>query len=213
MFASGLAEAQDEQIRDFHMRAFNWMAKVEVADVVWVQQEPSGGIQRDELLADWDLGGSRLSGRPARPGPGRSDGDEASDKTGWRAEKFRTATPTGARETMRIETEARADAVRVVMSWWRPSGLKYRGRAGVDGGGGRGREGWRSARQKQTGRQKHKDRRKTSTRCDAGSREPVVTVTQHHLARLWLRITLMYLLFYPALKSFLCKINCSKTSL
>lgn len=34
MFASGLAEAPEEQIRDFHMQAFNWMAKVEVADVV-----------------------------------------------------------------------------------------------------------------------------------------------------------------------------------
>lgn len=34
MFASGLAEAPVEQVRDFHLRAFNWMAKVEVADVV-----------------------------------------------------------------------------------------------------------------------------------------------------------------------------------
>lgn len=66
MFASGLAEAPVKQVRDFHLRAFNWMAKVEVADVVWVQREPSGGIQQDELLADWDLGGSRLSGRPAQ---------------------------------------------------------------------------------------------------------------------------------------------------
>lgn len=30
------------------------------------ERGPSGGIQRDELLADRDLGGSRLSGRPVR---------------------------------------------------------------------------------------------------------------------------------------------------
>lgn len=45
MIASASVEAPEKQNQDFHVRVFNWMAKVKVVDVVRVQREPSGGIQ------------------------------------------------------------------------------------------------------------------------------------------------------------------------
>lgn len=87
------------------------------------------------MLADRDLGGSRLSGRPVRAAQTEMRLQTNLAK-GPKKKRFPTAAPTGAREAMRKSSGAGADAACAVMSRWRPSGLKYRGRAGVDGGAG-----------------------------------------------------------------------------